>query len=138
NGRLKVLSYGDKPVTPAVDKRLQASVLGFIAGGALPLGLFLLIGLFDQRYRYSDEAGTDMSGVPLLGILPNLPDMLTDPRHAAIAAYCVHQVRTLLQIRVNSDRNQIFTITSASPGDGKTSLALALGLSFAASGSRTL
>ena len=78
-----------------------------------------------------------MSGMTLLGILPNLPDRLTDPAQAATAAHCVHQIRTMLQINAGEDRN-VFAITSASPGDGKTSLTLALGLSFAASGSRTL
>ena len=43
----------------------------------------------------------------------------------------------MLQINAGEDSN-VFAITSASPGDGKTSLTLALGLSFAASGSRTL
>jgi polysaccharide biosynthesis transport protein len=91
----------------------------------------------DGRMRYSEEAGADMSGMTLLGILPNLPDRLTDPAQAATAAHCVHQIRTMLQINSGEDRN-VFAITSASPGDGKTSLCLALGLSFAASGSRTL
>jgi capsular exopolysaccharide synthesis family protein len=43
----------------------------------------------------------------------------------------------MLQINSGEERN-VFAVTSASPGDGKTSLTLALGLSFAASGSRTL
>jgi polysaccharide biosynthesis transport protein len=78
-----------------------------------------------------------MSGMTLLGILPNLPDRLSDPTQAATAAHCVHQIRTMLQINTGEERN-VFAVTSASPGDGKTSLTLALGLSFAASGSRTL
>jgi capsular exopolysaccharide synthesis family protein len=87
--------------------------------------------------RYSEEAGDDMTGMTLLGILPNLPDRLTDPGQAATAAHGVHQIRTMLQI--NSDEaHNVFAVTSSSPGDGKTSLTLALGLSFAASGSRTL
>src|SRR5204863_9112175 len=76
-------------------------------------------------------------GLTLLGILPNLPDRLTDPAQAATAAHCVHQIRTMLQINSSEDR-KVYAVTSASPGDGKTSLTLALGLSFAASGSRTL
>jgi capsular exopolysaccharide synthesis family protein len=43
----------------------------------------------------------------------------------------------MLQIN-GVDERRVFALTSASPGDGKTSLTLALGLSFAASGSRTL
>jgi capsular exopolysaccharide synthesis family protein len=45
-------------------------------------------------------------------------------------------VRTLLQI--NGPQRRVYAVTSASSGDGKTSLVLSLGLSFAASGSRVL
>ena len=45
----------------------------------------------------------------------------------------------MLQINNSVMRDKrAFSVTSASSGDGKTSLTLALGLSFAASGSRTL
>lgn len=135
-GTLQVVSEGDTPV-PAPDKRKQFAFVGLVGGGGLPIAALLLIGLLDGRMRYSEEAGSDMSGMTLLGILPNLPDRLTDPGQAATAAHCVHQIRTMLQISVGEDSN-VFAITSSSPGDGKTSLTLALGLSFAASGSRTL
>src|SRR5437764_8946226 len=98
----------------------------------------LLVGLMDRRYRYSDEPGVDVSGITLLGILPNLPDRLSYPEQAAIAAHCVHQIRTMLQINGGPEERRVVAITSASPGDGKTSLTLALGLSYAACGTRTL
>ncbi|MEA2710774.1 MAG: polysaccharide biosynthesis transport protein [Phycisphaerales bacterium] len=135
-GTLQVVSDGDTPVQ-APDKRKQFAFVGLLGGGGLPIAVLLLVGLLDGRMRYSEEAGADMSGMTLLGILPNLPDRLTDPAQAATAAHCVHQIRTMLQINSGEDRN-VFAVTSASPGDGKTSLTLALGLSFAASGSRTL
>jgi Mrp family chromosome partitioning ATPase len=138
SGRIIVRSLGDKPVVPAIDRRRQAAILGFLGGGSIPFVLFMLVGLADKRYRYSDETKTEMGNVPLLGILPNLPDLLTDPQQAAIAAHCVHQIRTLLQVGVRTHDRHVYAITSAAPGDGKTSLTLALGLSFAASGSRTL
>jgi polysaccharide biosynthesis transport protein len=135
-GTLQVVSDGDTPI-PAPDKRKQFAFVGFMGGAGLPIGIILLWGLLDPKLRYSEEAGSDMSGMTLLGILPNLPDRLTDPAQAATAAHCVHQIRTMLQINSREDHN-VFAVTSASPGDGKTSLTLALGLSFAASGSRTL
>lgn len=136
-GRIKVASFGDTPVTPATDRRNEVGLLGFLFGGAFPVGLLMLIGTMDQRYRFSED--TDASGaMTLLGILPNLPDLLTDPKQASIAAHCVHQVRTMLQLRMHADDSNLFAVTSAAPGDGKTSLTLALGLSFAASGSRAL
>ena len=135
-GTLSIVSDGDTPI-PGNDKRKQFAFVGGVGGAGLPVALLLLVGLLDGRMRYSEEAGADMSGMTLLGILPNLPDRLTDPAQAATAAHCVHQIRTMLQINSGEDRN-VFAVTSASPGDGKTSLTLALGLSFAASGSRTL
>jgi capsular exopolysaccharide synthesis family protein len=126
------------PTEPALDKRKQMTVLGFVGGSLIPLAAILLISLLDGRFRYSDETGHDLGGVPLLGILPNLPDLLTDPEQAATAAHCVHQIRTILQITGFTTDRRVFAVTSGSPGDGKTSLTLALGLSFAASGSKTL
>ena len=136
-GIVRTVSEGENPES-AADRRIKFAAMGFMGGAAVPLFLFLLIGLLDHRYRYSEEASYDMSGVTLLGILPNLPDRLTDPEQAATAAHCVHQIRTMLQINGGSDEPQVYSVTSAAAGDGKTSLTLALGLSFAASGSRTL
>jgi capsular exopolysaccharide synthesis family protein len=138
SGKLRIVSYGGKTTVPISDKRIQLAVAGVVLGGGFPIALLMLVGAMDARYRYSDDAGTDISGIPLLGILPNLPDLLTDPEQAATAAHCVHQIRTMLQINADAQDRRAFALTSPSPGDGKTSLTLALGLSFAASGSRTL
>lgn len=138
SNKIRVASYGDTPYVPVFDKRKQYAAMGLLGGAAAPIAILLLIGLIDQRYRFSDDtAETGTGGITLLGILPNLPDLLTDPDQAAIAAHCVHQIRTMLQLN-GAERRNVFAVTSASPGDGKTSLSLALGLSFAASGSRTL
>ena len=140
-GRVQILSDGTLPNSP-LDNRTKLMLVGVVGGGAIPLGLLLMVGLLDTRYRYSDEANSaDMQGVTLLGILPNLPDRLSDPEQAAIAAHCVHQIRTMLQINGGAEaagERRVFAVTSASPGDGKTSLTLALGLSYAACGTRTL
>ncbi len=124
---------------PASNKRPLAVAVGFLLGGVIPLGLLLFYGSIDLRFRYSDDATeADLAGVTLLGILPNLPDRLSDPQQAGIAAHCVHQIRTMLQINRTSDEPQVLSVTSAAPGEGKTSLTLALGLSYAACGARTL
>jgi len=121
------------------DKRKLVAGIGFTFGGLLPIGLMLLYGLTENRYRFSSDANEhEMLGVTLLGILPNLPDRLSDPQQAGVAAHCVHQIRTMLQISRSNDEPQVLAVTSASSGDGKTSLTLALGLSYAACGARTL
>jgi Mrp family chromosome partitioning ATPase len=120
------------------DRRKHMALAGAVFGFGAPIGAIILIGLLDRRFRYSEDAAEAGDRFTLLGILPNLPDRLSDPNQASIAAHCVHQIRTILQINHGSDESRAFAITSASRGDGKTSLALALGLSYAASGARTL
>jgi capsular exopolysaccharide synthesis family protein len=137
------------------DKRFETALGGTIIGAGFPAGLILLLGLLDKRIRYSDDAGdlaNEISGingqtVPVLGVLPDLPNRLSDPNQASIAAHCVHQIRTILQIHHAvplaggddaGEEPRAFALTSAARDDGKTSLALALGLSYAGSGCRTL
>ncbi|HYF14010.1 MAG TPA: AAA family ATPase [Phycisphaerales bacterium] len=125
------------PALPSNDARIKfAAVFGFM-GMMVPIVVIGIYGLTDRRYRYSDEALEEgPHNTPMLGILPRLPSDLSDAEQASAAAHCVHQIRTLLQI---SGRNRrVFAVTSSNPGDGKTSMALSLGLSFAGSGSRTL
>jgi len=98
----------------AEDRRPTMATFGFVAGGALPVLGVLLYGLRDRKYRYSDEATATGStrGIPLLGILPNLPDRLSDPGQATVAAHCVHQIRTMLQLNsMRGDEPSILAIT---------------------------
>ena len=136
-GRYNVIDSGSTPL-PGSDRRPVFAALGLLGGAAVPVGFLLLVGLANPRYRFSDETGREMNGLNLLGILPDLPDRLSDPEQASIAAHCVHQIRTMLQISGAPEERRVFAVTSAAPGDGKTSLTLALGLSYAACGARTL
>lgn len=135
--RIEVIDPGNWPVSPARDDRKKKAIFGLMLGGTAGVGLVLVFGAMNQRYRYLDDAKSSVGHVRVLGILPKLPEDLSHPEHAAIAAHCVHQIRTLLQIG-RGDESTALSVTSPAAGDGKTSLALALGLSFAASGCRTL
>lgn len=123
------------PLRPSTDNRKKYAVLGLFAGAGAPIGLFLLLGALDRRFRYADDAIVGPA-TPLLGILPKLPRKIRDPEQASIAAHCVHQIRTLLQI--GSGDCRALVVTSPTAGDGKTSLVISLGLSFANAGKRTI
>jgi Mrp family chromosome partitioning ATPase len=118
------------------DSRGAYAAAGSVAGMGMGFALMMLIGLMDRSFRSPDDA-RKTTRMPLLGILPNLPENLADPEQAAMAAHCVHQIRTLLQLGGERER-RIFAITSPAAGTGKTSLTLSLGVSFAASNCRTL
>jgi succinoglycan biosynthesis transport protein ExoP len=133
--RIEVLSFGDRPLMTK-DSRAAYAAAGSIAGMGMGFAIMMLFGLLDRSFRSAEDA-RKTTRMPLLGILPNLPEDLSDPEQAAIAAHCVHQIRTLLQLSGGANK-RIFAITSPAAGTGKTSLTLSLGVSFAASNCRTL
>jgi len=134
--RVVIAQRGDIPVFPSKDRRLPLAVAGAGVGVGLAFGIFFLLGLSHDGYRYIDEL-TDVDGVaPLLGTLPDLSG--GDIESDEIAALSVHHLRNVLQLREGKKDRLVYTITSATSGDGKTSLTLALGMSFAVSGRKTL
>src|SRR5690606_14329680 len=70
--RLNIISRGEVPSSPAIDHRKKLAALGVMFGGGFPIGLLLLWGLMDRRYRFADDAG-ESGGITLLGVLPYLP-----------------------------------------------------------------
>lgn len=137
--RVRVVSDPEKPLTPFNQKKKLQYVAGLGGlGAAAGCGLIFLVGLLDRRYRYIDDAEMRIGHLRMLGVLPRLPDDLSDPESAAIAAHAVSQIRSLLQIGPRGEEGQAFAVSSALPGEGKTSLAISLAMSFAAAGSRTL
>jgi polysaccharide biosynthesis transport protein len=134
--RVQVVSWGNRPLQ-VKDSRVQMAVVGGGGGFVVGFGIVLGLSLLDRRLRSAEDA-QNSSKLTLLGVLPSLPDDLADPEQAGIAAHCVHQIRTLLQIGHASQGRRVFAVTSPASGTGKTSLTLALGVSFAASNARTL
>lgn len=136
-GRIELVSFGQRPML-LKDTRKQNAAMGGIGGGGLGFGLIFLFCLLDRRFRNPDEIKTQSASLPMLGVVPRLPSDLSDPDQAAMAAYCVHQIRTLLQLGQGGEGSRVFAITSPASGTGKTSITLALGVSFAAANTRTL
>lgn len=140
SGRMSVMSSGEVPLAPSRDRRPQMAAVGALGGLMAPAVILVAVGTLRKRYRYSADAADDLSGkIPLLGILPQLPARLTDPESAADAAQCVHQIRVMLQVQSKETSGPVaYHVTSACPGEGKTSLVAALALSYAAAGLNTL
>jgi Mrp family chromosome partitioning ATPase len=137
--RIEFVSRGDMPLAPSKDKRKAMAAAGALGLGGAGVGLVLLFGFLDRRIRHFDDVKTTAQSNRVLGVLPMLPsEDSADPEQAMVAAHGVHQIRMLLQGRIQSRKNSVIAVTSASAGAGKTSLTMALGLSFAASGARTL
>lgn len=137
-GRVTVVSRGDLPVAPSTDRRIPLAAAGGLGGVGLAVGGVFLYGLLTSRYRFIEDVERAMVSAPLLGTLPDLT--VGDADQEELAAASVHHLRNMLQLQSARQHSggTVYTITSAGPGDGKTSLALSLGMSFAAAGHRTL
>ncbi len=131
-------SLGDLPTQPSKDRRFQLAVLGGMAGAGFGVGIVLLFGLLKPSFRYLDEIEDAETLVPVLGTLPDLSSEAEDLE--SMATLSVHHLRNMLamQARPRKQGGTAFMVTSARPGDGKTSLTVALGMSFAAQGVKVL
>ncbi len=127
-----------EPEFPYADKRKAYALMAGGAGAAAGLGIVVLWGLMHRKYRYIEDLSEPNFSAPLLGCLPDLSRV--HPEHDEVTAWSIHQIRNLLQARAPGDegRGSVFCVTSPQSGDGKTSLALALAISFAKGGKQTL
>lgn len=137
-GRVSISSLGDMPIEPSTDRRVPLAVMGGGAGVAVGIGSIALLGMLRRRYRFIDEFASLEQSAPLLAVLPDLT-VSSDEDGRELASLGIHHLRNLLPLQVGSKdaKSRVFTVTSASSGDGKTRLALALGMSFAGSGRKT-
>jgi succinoglycan biosynthesis transport protein ExoP len=137
-GRVSIAQEGELPTSPSTDRRLPLAVFGAGAGAGLAVGGILLFGLLRGGFRYIDQL-EDALTVPFLGAIPDLS--VSGPAEQALAGRSIHQLRNSLAAVPATGgigAGRVFVVTSPHAGDGKTSLTLALGHSFASARYRTV
>lgn len=136
---LSIYDPAEAPLRPAKNRRPVIIALGLLGGLAAGLGLAFLLDVTDKRVRYADQI-TNGLGLTILGVVPEIRRAKGETPSAEEAAQVIEAFRT---IRLNlshtmGDGRGVLTISSPSPGDGKSLVASNLALSFAESGYRTL
>jgi Mrp family chromosome partitioning ATPase len=133
--RLMIVAGGQRPMTAALDNRVKMAAAGAVTGAMAPFALLVAWSVLRRRYRSGEELAEDLADrTPFVAVLPDIDNNGTV---AALGARCVHDLRARLAPGGPSSP-RVYLVTSAAPGEGASSLALSLGLSFAAAGSRTL
>lgn len=138
NGRITIAQAASRASMPTSDPRIKMAGAGFVGLGSIPVLVILVIGHLSHRVNYSDDEVLTGAQAGIVGMLPDLGNSLEDQELASASAFAVHQIRSQLQIKGADSDTRVYGVTSPAPGDGKTSLIIAMGLSFAESGSRTL
>ena len=137
-GRIDVDDASDAQVYKDSRPIKYGAVWARFGGMALGFAMVIGFGLMDRRFRSPADAKIHMQNSPMLGVLPNLPDDLSDPEQAAVTAhYRSPDSQRCCRFGIPAKASRSSSITSPVSGTGKTSLTLALGVSFAAA-SKTL
>jgi polysaccharide biosynthesis transport protein len=128
------------PNTPNKNKKVVLIGIGMLAGLGLGLALALLFDLTDKRVRYADQITSGL-GLTILGVIPEISrakGATPTPEEAAQVIEAFRTVRLNLSHTVEAGGPVLLTISSPSPGDGKSLVSSNLALSFAEGGYRTL
>jgi succinoglycan biosynthesis transport protein ExoP len=140
-GNAEIVQLAEPPSDPSAPKPLRNTIFGAVVGLVLGFGLALLLEQLDRRLKRPEDLSETL-GIPLLGVVPKRKS-LSRERGAGLAltpaeAEAFRMLRANLRyFNVSRDIRSVL-ITSASPGDGKSTVALNLAAAAANSGDRVL
>jgi succinoglycan biosynthesis transport protein ExoP len=140
-GNAELAEAAAVPTSPSSPKTVRNTGLGVFLGLLLGVGLALLFERLDRRVRDPKEI-EEIFGRPILGAIPNSRTLdRSGPAQEALPAKEDEAFRMLrANLRYfNIDRgDESVLITSAAPGDGKSTVAWNLAAAAAGAGSRVL
>jgi capsular exopolysaccharide synthesis family protein len=145
SGGLELLAEADPPTSPSSPDHRKDLLVGLAAALVLAAAVAFVREQLDDSLRTKEELERQ-AGVPVIGLVPSVDgwrdadsahlETRAHPRSATSEAY-----RTLLTSIdfLGLDRKiTLLQLTSASPGEGKTTTAANLAVAFADAGRRTL
>lgn len=128
------------PTRPSKNTAPTLIFFGLVVGLGLGVGIALLADRLDPRFRYPEQVSRGL-GLPILGTIPEIrraKGLRSTTEEAAQVIEAFRSVRLNLAHSFESQGPIILTISSPSPGDGKSLISSNLALSFAEAGYRTV
>lgn len=137
-GRISISGSASYPLRASTDRRVALAAIGTLGGTGVGVGLIAAFGFFFPKYRYIGDLEEATRNVFVLGAVPELDPGSLESRELVAAS--IHQVRSVIDARLlgTSERASVHVVTSAGASEGKSTIALRLAKSFAATGRKTL
>ena len=143
----QVIEPAQTPRRPVWPKVILTLALALVVGGMLGTGTAVVLDRLDQRIRSLDELRR-LTGLAVLGQVALLPGrrsgamgpigLISYAKPNSYWAEAYRAIRTNIDFRRRNQRLQVLLVTSPYPGDGKTTAASNLAISFALAGRRVL
>lgn len=139
----QVLQPANLPSEPASPDHLQTGGFALFVGLSLGIGLAFLRERMDQRVR-DRESLEVTAGLPVLGAIPRHPRHRGEPRLVPLSGASSESsegykaLRTSLAVAAARDGWNTVMMTSATPGEGKTSTVANLGVALAKAGKQVI
>lgn len=131
-----------RPVRP---KRVYIVLSGFIIGTLVGVGILFLLNRLDDRLETPEDIEEQLEE-PILGQLPEVEKkhykegylLLTRMKTHTMFAESLRGVRSALLLSPEGTSKRMLAVTSAVPGDGKTTFTTNFAVTLAHAGNRTL
>lgn len=156
----RVVDRALKPTTPVRPRTRLAVIIGSIVG--LMSGIAVALGISQLDNKVRSLADLESRGVTVLGVIPSVStsvlsnvygkraarragrvqdterDLIVFNEPRSTVAECCRTIRTNLTFQSADRPLRAFAVTSAMPRDGKSTVAISLGITMAQSGRRVL
>ena len=140
-GNAELVQRATAPASPSSPKTVRNTVLGWILGLLLGVGLAVLLERLDRRLRQPKDF-EETFGLPVLTEVPESKSLARSDNGMGELLATEGGAFQMLRARLryfNVDRDiHSVLVTSAAPGEGKTTVAWNLAASAASAGSRTI
>lgn len=143
-GDATLVDEATRPNESASPQPVRSVILAAFAGSVLAVALAFVVEFFDDRVDTRAALEQVLPRLPVLGMVPVLGRRaereavaaLIDRDSATTEAY--RRLRTSLQFIAGGRDAHVILVTSAMPGEGKTTTAVNLAVMFALNGQRTI
>jgi capsular exopolysaccharide synthesis family protein len=142
SGPAKLVQRASVPPSPASPKPVRDALLGLGLGAVLGIALALLLSRLDRRVRTPQDVAAVFSG-PTVGVIPRSkslkPSAFRRQGLRQVDADAFEMLRANLRyFNIDATPMRSLMVTSAQPGEGKTTVAMHLAAVAAAGGDRVL